>query len=777
MSRGGLWSFSALTKMYFSLILLLGIYGGIQANSDCSPRPSEKNIALTGEATQISVDYNGFANLAIDGNSNTNYYKGSCSHTSFYLSPWWRLDLKRSWKIGSIVVVNRGDCCSERLQGAQIRIGNSPDNNNPTCGIITDIRLGSSTRLCCHGMEGRYVSVVMPSRQQWLTICEVEVYPVLEDQNECRQLDHQPLSSYSVQTLTLSLSLPALPNTDAGNSLTGKVNTGKQAGKHTDIGSVDTNEQQVLGLQTQVSLVSSLIEAPGLQPQVVDSAVQPGSGNPQHRREDEMNSGSVKTVSSLTLDLLVQGEQSSPQSVSAVSLTEDIAGGSAAQAEGAHSQGSIVKAKDCSELEGEGEEEGDATCSPQPPEPTTCCAPAPNQPAPASQPAAASTSSQHQTASSRQHQPASSRQHQLASSSTKRPAPMLLSSHGSPFTAETLTCTSVQSSPGLRSLPAVTRMHFSLIFLLGVGIYGGSQAASKCYPVPNETNIAPTGIASQSSTRSGYPASLAIDGNSNNDAAERSCTHTDTNKTGNWWRLDLRRSWNIAAIVLVNRGDCCSCRLKGAQIRIGNSPDNDNPVCGNVTDTNIKASSIISLCCNGMNGRYVSVILPKADFLTLCEVKVFPVQHPEDPWINIAPLGIANQSSLDWNGFARLAIDENPNPDYYQGFCTHTLYEVRPWWQVDLQQSWKIRSVEVVNRGDCCPERLQGAQIRIGNCPDNNNPVCGTITDTSLGTIKICCNGMEGRYVSVVLPHQHQQYLTLCEVRVFPALQNYSSCE
>ncbi|XP_030071495.1 transmembrane 4 L6 family member 19 [Microcaecilia unicolor] len=144
--------------------------------------------------------------------------------------------------------------------------------------------------------------------------------------------------------------LPALPNTDAGNSLTENVNTGKQAGKHTDIGSVETNEQQVLGLQTQVSLVSSLIEAPGFQPQVVDSAAQPGSGNPRHRREDEINSGSVKTVSSLTRDLLVQGEQSSPQSVSAVSLTEDIAGGSAAQAEGAHSQGSIVKVKDCSEL-------------------------------------------------------------------------------------------------------------------------------------------------------------------------------------------------------------------------------------------------------------------------------------------------------------------------------------------------------------------------------------------------------------------------------------------
>nr|XP_033785235.1 pentraxin fusion protein-like [Geotrypetes seraphini] len=192
--------------MNFPLILLLGIgvYAGAQVMFDCKPQPQETNIAPTGVATQSS--HPGNARLVIDGNPNTNYFKGSCSHTDYQPRAWWRLDLQHSWQIASIRVVNRGDCCSARLNGAQIRIGNRPDNNNPVCGIITDISLGSSTRLCCHGMEGRYVSVVMPLRWEYLTLCEVEVFPVLQDQNMCKQLDLQPLSSYRVQSLTLNLS-------------------------------------------------------------------------------------------------------------------------------------------------------------------------------------------------------------------------------------------------------------------------------------------------------------------------------------------------------------------------------------------------------------------------------------------------------------------------------------------------------------------------------------------------------------------------------------------
>ncbi|XP_029442635.1 fucolectin-1-like [Rhinatrema bivittatum] len=173
--------------MQFPVILLLGIgvYGVIQAHAYCTSQCYEKNIAPSGVASQSSL-FGGFGPaLAIDGNANSNFNKGSCAHTNNDAGSWWRVDLLRPWKIKSVVYVNQATCCPNRLLGAEIRIGNSPDNNNPVCGTISesDIQLGSITWMHCHGMEGRYVTVIIPNRKEYLTVCELEVYPVLQDQS------------------------------------------------------------------------------------------------------------------------------------------------------------------------------------------------------------------------------------------------------------------------------------------------------------------------------------------------------------------------------------------------------------------------------------------------------------------------------------------------------------------------------------------------------------------------------------------------------------------
>ena len=46
--------------------------------------------------------------------------------------------------------------------------------------------------------------------------------------------------------------------------------------------------------------------------------------------------------------------------------------------------------------------------------------------------------------------------------------------------------------------------------------------------------------------------------------------------------------------------------------------------------------------------------------------------------------------------------------------CTHTAHDGDPkWWMVDLQDNHWIRSVSVLNRGDCCAERLQNFTVDI----------------------------------------------------------------
>ncbi|XP_073488735.1 fucolectin-like [Aquarana catesbeiana] len=144
----------------------------------CDVPPGATNIARSGEASQSS-DYPiqpiGYAKKAIDGVIDTDWYHGFCTHTNQDPSPWWKVDLKQKYKVNVVVVTGRTDGSMGRMMGAEVRIGNSPDNNNPVCGKVTQVS-DPKTIFCCNGMEGQYVSVVIPGRTEFLHLCEVEVY-------------------------------------------------------------------------------------------------------------------------------------------------------------------------------------------------------------------------------------------------------------------------------------------------------------------------------------------------------------------------------------------------------------------------------------------------------------------------------------------------------------------------------------------------------------------------------------------------------------------------
>uniref|UniRef100_A0A3B4GWQ5 Fucolectin tachylectin-4 pentraxin-1 domain-containing protein n=1 Tax=Pundamilia nyererei TaxID=303518 RepID=A0A3B4GWQ5_9CICH len=141
------------------------------------------NVALKGEAAQSSTLSFATASKAIDGRRNSFYSNGFCSHTAEdETNPWWRVDLQRSFTITAVKVTNRGDCCAERLDGAEIRIGNSLENNgnnNPRCGIIESLDGTPTYTFQCHEMEGRYISVITPALLKALTLCEVQVFASL----------------------------------------------------------------------------------------------------------------------------------------------------------------------------------------------------------------------------------------------------------------------------------------------------------------------------------------------------------------------------------------------------------------------------------------------------------------------------------------------------------------------------------------------------------------------------------------------------------------------
>jgi len=135
------------------------------------------NIALNRPAAQSSDAYGGTAGRAVDGNDSPQWADGSCTHTVNGPNPWWRVDLGSSQAVGRVVVTNRKDCCSDRLEGFTVYVGDSPEVlSNPTCGGPQSVAGRGTITVSCGGLRGRYVGIALKGAQRTLTLCEVKVF-------------------------------------------------------------------------------------------------------------------------------------------------------------------------------------------------------------------------------------------------------------------------------------------------------------------------------------------------------------------------------------------------------------------------------------------------------------------------------------------------------------------------------------------------------------------------------------------------------------------------
>ncbi|XP_061463143.1 fucolectin-like isoform X2 [Rhineura floridana] len=176
-------------------LLALALLAGRGEAQSCRPELQgvAHNLAKGRPACQSSTLSNpivGTASKAVDGNCSGEWFKdGSCTHTGWDMEPWWYVDLGGQYAISAVVVKNREDCCGERLQGAQVHVGDSVADHgksSPLCGTITNTSLGSITMLSCNWLKGRYVSINIPGREEYLHVCEVEVYGA-KAEDQCQQ--------------------------------------------------------------------------------------------------------------------------------------------------------------------------------------------------------------------------------------------------------------------------------------------------------------------------------------------------------------------------------------------------------------------------------------------------------------------------------------------------------------------------------------------------------------------------------------------------------------
>ncbi|KAI4792841.1 hypothetical protein KUCAC02_033111, partial [Chaenocephalus aceratus] len=179
----------------------------------------------------------------------------------------------------------------------------------------------------------------------------------------------------------------------------------------------------------------------------------------------------------------------------------------------------------------------------------------------------------------------------------------------------------------------------------------------------------------------------------------------------------------------------------------------------------IKAGTSRTFKCNGMEGQYVTIVIPgRKKILTLCEVEVTgQLSGPS----NIAKGGKVTQPTIAFRGYPKRAIDGNRAIIYKQRSCIQTREQRNPWWRLDLRKTYRINTVTITNRKGCCSDRINGAQIHVGNRREGRpNPICAVISSINVGTSRTFnCNGMEGQYVTIVI-RGREKILRLCEVEV-----------
>ena len=95
------------------------------------------------------------------------------------------------------------------------------------------------------------------------------------------------------------------------------------------------------------------------------------------------------------------------------------------------------------------------------------------------------------------------------------------------------------------------------------------------------------------------------------------------NSNNPWWRVDLGATHNVIQINIFNRTDnCCSFRLNGAVVYVGNLESND-PADYTAIGTLNGGTSVQTFTGVNTTGRFVMVRIEGTGTLSLAEVEVF----------------------------------------------------------------------------------------------------------------------------------------------------------
>ncbi|XP_069791339.1 uncharacterized protein [Narcine bancroftii] len=710
-----------------------------------------ENLVMNGIAIQSST---GLSVRAFDGSNSTEATKGHCMQTQTTNDPWWRLELRGNYAISAVRIINRRDCCLDQILGAQIRIGNSLENHgnsNRLCAIVQLI--DPNVTYACKGFLGRYVNIIVPGYRKNVAFCEVEVLGLniaLPEDAVGMPLGAAAFQSSVHSTWVADRAVDGNKSPDARHHSCSETRNASNPWWTVDL--EETYNVSVVSITNRRDCCSDGLLGAEIH---VGNTLQPN-------RISSNLCGIVKSVSRTTITFNCGGLLGryvtivQPGLFKILTLCEvEIFGSKVSSPE--HAAGNLAFGRKALQsytnlnrvanraINGEHIRNGTQdTCS--------------------------------QTKSSKNPW---WRVNLMRSYVVTR----VKISHGKDCCKGELSrvevrvgdslqnngnsnslCGRVQSVSGTitigcdrlvgRYVNIVIPGHNKMLTLCKVEVFG-----TKIPSLEGAVSLTMGGAAIQSSTDGPANAERAIDGN------KKSCSQTkETNSP--WWTVDLRRSYLVSLVRITGGSD----QLLGAQIHILNSFATKRKMYGHCGSVQSVSGKTLTFSCNGFMGRYVHIsISGRRKVLALCEVEVYGSEiTSSEETVNLALKGMATQSSTDYSGRARFAIDGDRTPNMRWHLCAHTRKSRTPWWRLDLRDTYFISFIRITNRMDCCSKWIVGAEVRIGNSRDvmgKFNKLCATIQFVA-PTYTFQCDGLSGRYVNIVIPGKGK-ILNFCEVEVF----------
>lgn len=158
--------------------------------------------------------------------------------------------------------------------------------------------------------------------------------------------------------------------------------------------------------------------------------------------------------------------------------------------------------------------------------------------------------------------------------------------------------------------------------------------------------------------------------------------------------------------------------------------------------------------------------LEKVQFIKKTVTPENPTQPSIDPLENVALGKRVTQSSTAFGGDASRAVDGKTDGDFGHQSVTHTNFQSKPWWQVDLDKEETIRQINIFNRTDTAQERLSNFHVILLDSFGNEieRKRISALTNTAA---KLAIDYKKARFVRIEL--EGHNALSLAEVQVLRA--------